>query len=308
MALITGRPVELPEFRKPPLAETVLSLQFEPLPGLTTAHVGLLWEWFRQQFPVIEEHAPLPPVFEKFGHPSPLQVEVTFDERPPVPRVWFLNEAGSELIQVQPDRFIHNWRKMEGLEPYPRYEPIRDKLRDEVKVLEAFLREEKIGNIAVNQCEITYVNHIDPASEWERHGEVEKTFVMCSRLSSASFLPEPEDVAMRMRFVIPDAQGNPIGRLHAVVQPAWKKSDSSPIFALNLTARGAPIGEGIEGAFAFFDLGRNWIVNGFVDLTAPGLRLRLHLWRQYCGRSRSESEDQSCPWRFTPAVPCPVRS
>src|SRR5437867_5043712 len=132
MALNPGRPEDLPDFRKPPVAETVLSLQFESVAGLTTAHIGVLWQRFREQLPLIEEHLPLPPVLEKFEPPSPVHVEVTIEEKPTVPRVWFLNESKSELIQVQTDRFIHNWRKMQGLEPYPRYEPIRDRFRSEV--------------------------------------------------------------------------------------------------------------------------------------------------------------------------------
>jgi len=280
MALSAGRPKDLPDFRKPPLAETVLSLQFEPVAGLTTAHVGLLWARFRDQFPMIEEHPPLPAVFEKFQPPTPPQVEVSFEEKPPVPRLWFRNEPGSELIQVQSDRLIHNWRKMEGLDPYPRFEPIRDKFRDEVGILEGFLSEEKLGMLVVNQCEVTYVNHIEPASVWERHGEAEKVFVMCSRLGTGSFLTEPEDAAVRMRFVIPGPKGNPIGRLHAVIQPAWKKSDTSPILTLNLTARGLPLGEGTEGAFAFFDLGRNWIVKGFADLTTREMQ---RMWERIDG-------------------------
>ncbi len=280
MTLDTGRPEDLPDFRKPPLAETVLSLQFEPLAGLTTAHIGLLWERLRKQLPLVEEHPPLPAMFEKFETPAPGQVEVTFEEKPPVPRVWFLNQAGSELVQLQADRFIHNWRKMEGLDPYPRYEPIRDTFRDEVATFEQFLRDEKLGPLAVNQCEVTYVNHIERDSVWERHGELERTLVVCARLGTASFLPEPEDVAMRMRFVIPDPDGNPIGRLHAVLQPAWKKSDNSPILVLNLTARGAPIGHGVDGAFSFFDLGRKWIGHGFADLTTPEMQ---RMWERIDG-------------------------
>ena len=269
MAVTTGRPADLPDFRKPPLAETVLGLQFEPLAGLTTAHLGLLWQRFRSQLPSIEEHPPLPPVVEKFEPPSPAQVEVNIEEKPPVPRVWFLNEPKSELVQVQPDRFIHNWRKMEGIEPYPRYEPIRDKFRNEVAVLERFLTDERLGRLVVNQCEVTYVNHIEPSGLWDRHGQLERIFRVWSGLGGGSFLTVPEDAGLRMRFAILDAKGEPIGRLHAAVQPAWKKTDNSPILVLNLTARGRPVGEGIDGAFAFFDLGREWIVKGFADLTTP---------------------------------------
>jgi len=267
--MTTTRPEDLPDFRKPPLAETVLSLQFEPLNGLTAAHLGVLWERFRDRLPFIEEHPPLQAVRETFAPPSPPRVVVTVEQKPPAPRLWFLNEAKSELIQVQADRFIHNWRKMQGLEPYPHYEPIRDKFRGEVAILEQFLKDEKLGTLAVNQCEVTYINHIEPSGVWERHGQLEKVFRNWKHLSESVFLPEPQDAAGRLRFVIRNEAGAPVGRLHVAVQPAWKKADNSPILALNLTARGAPLGEGIVGAFAFFDLGRRWIVKGFADLTTP---------------------------------------
>src|SRR5437660_12140151 len=103
MSLIQRKADDLPDFRKPPLAETVLSLQFEPIGGLTTGHMGLLWQRFRDQLPFIEEHPPLPPIVEKFGPPPPSQVEVTLEEKFPAPRVWLLNEEKTELIQVQGD-------------------------------------------------------------------------------------------------------------------------------------------------------------------------------------------------------------
>jgi hypothetical protein len=44
---------------------------------------------------------------------------------------------------------------------------------------------------------------------------------------------------------------------------------------MTLTARGFPIRvaetSDIEAAFAFFDLGREWIVKGFKDLTTPAM-------------------------------------
>ena len=64
----------------------------------------------------------------------------------------------------------------------------------------------------------------------------------------------------------------PIGRLHATLQPAWKKIDNSPILVLNMTARGVPLGKGIDGAFSFFDLGREWIVKGFAEITTPEMQ------------------------------------
>ncbi len=89
------RPEDLPDFRYPPLVETVLSLQFKPLERFSLVHVGLLWHQFRSKFPLIEEHSPLPVARESFEAASHGQIEVSIEERPPVPRVWFLNESES---------------------------------------------------------------------------------------------------------------------------------------------------------------------------------------------------------------------
>ncbi len=58
-----------------------------------------------------------------------------------------------------------------------------------------------------------------------------------------------------------------MGRLHAELQPARRVSDGSRILVLNLTARGRPLGEGIDGALRFMDRGREWIVRAFTSLT-----------------------------------------
>jgi len=269
---MTARPVDLPDFRQPPLSEVVLSLQFDPLDRLKTPLIGILWNRFRERLPEIEEHPPLPQVVERFDGPVPAKVDVVIEEKPPVPRVWFLAPEKTELIQVQQDRFIHNWRKVTGREPYARYETIREKFREEVAEFVSFLHEEKFAGININQCEVTYVNHITPSGTWHRHGELAAVLRQWSNLPSGGFLPQAEDVAVRSRYIIPDEAGKPVGRLHVVFQPAWRTTDNTPIFTMNLTARGKPLAVGIDGAFDFFDLGRRWIVKGFADLTTPTMQ------------------------------------
>ena len=91
------RDPSLPDFDRPPVVEVVLSLQFEPISSLTTAHVGLLWQRYRDRLSVIEEHPPLPSQFERFGPPSP-RVNVSIEDKPPAPRVWFLNEQKTRVV------------------------------------------------------------------------------------------------------------------------------------------------------------------------------------------------------------------
>jgi uncharacterized protein (TIGR04255 family) len=118
------RPSDLPDFDEPPVVEAVLSVQFEPLTEMRTAHLGLLWKKYRLNFPKTEERPALGQVFEQFPETprTRLGLELQTYENQPVPRLWFITTQGNEMIQVQPDRFIKNWRKEGESETYPRYE------------------------------------------------------------------------------------------------------------------------------------------------------------------------------------------
>ncbi len=259
----------LPDFTDPPVIEVALSVQFDPLAALRTPQIGLLWVEFRDRFPRMEEHPPRNPVIERFGVQRPPKASVQLETKLPVPRCWFLNETGTELIQVQQDRFVHNWRKVGDGDEYPRYEHVRRTFSTELDAFRKFLTREHLGELAPNQCEVTYVNHIVSGEGWQRHGQLgEVVTVWASRYSDA-FLSELEDVNFAVRYIIPDSGGNPLGRLHVRVDSAYRTSDNKPIFVMKLTARGRPDGEGIEGVFSFLDLGREWIVRGFTSVTSP---------------------------------------
>lgn len=258
----TNRPSGLPDFRKPPLVEVALSLQFAPITGLTTAHIGLLWQKYRSQLPLIEEHPPLDPAPEDSDPRKPPRVEIVFGNKPPVPRVWFLSEAKTELLQIQQDRFIHNWRKVGDDDAYPRYEQIRDQFRKEVGAFSQFLSEERLGELSIKQCEITYVNHFKFDAEDADFGKVENLIANWQPLPEAASLPTPEDLSLTWRYRMPDDAG----RLHVMVRPAWDANEQR-FWTMSLMARGGPTGEDAEGAFAFFEVGRQWIVRGFTDLT-----------------------------------------
>lgn len=267
----------LPDFAAPPVTEVALSVQFDPLASLRTPQLGLLWKDFRDRFPKTEEHPPLPPVIEKFGVLGSPKVDVRFEMTLPVPRCWFLNAAGTELIQVQQDRFVHNWRKVGQGDEYPRYEHIRETFKTELDAFRQFLAREQLGELAPNQCEVTYVNHIISGKGWEKHGQVGEVVTVWTSRYSDTFLSEPQDVRFLVRYVIPDSAGNPLGRLLISVEPAYRTDDDKPILVLQLTARGRPDGEGIDGVFRFLNTGREWVVRGFASITSP----RMHeIWER----------------------------
>lgn len=277
------RPADLPDFESPPVAEVVLSVQFDRLTALKAAHVGLLWQLFRARFPRLEEHPPLPQAREDYEIPGAgageLRLEAT--ATPPLARIWFLAEDGTELIQVQPDRFIHNWRKVASGDEYPRYEQIREAFQAELQSFGSFIDREQIGSLKVNQCEITYVNHIFSGQEWEKHGELSRVLKYWSE-PAMEFLPDPKDIALQVRYRMTAAGAQQaIGRLHVVLRSAWRIADQTPVYNLDLTARGSPAGPGIKEALEFIDQGRIWIVRAFADITTKRMHL---LWRRKDGQ------------------------
>lgn len=260
----------LPDFKHPPVVEVALSVQFDTLP-MRAAHVGLLWSEFKGDFPKLQDKPPLKEVFETFGTPAFQQprIEAKFLDMYPPPRCWFLNDKEDELIQIQQDRFIHNWRKVgdEDVDEYPRYETIRKKFVDELRHFEAFVEEHDLGSLEANQCEITYVNRISPAGVWSGHGQLDHVLTIISGDTSDDFLPTPEDIKVAVRYIIKDEHDKPIGRLHLRAEPTFTDPENEPAITLTLTARGKPLGLGVSGIMDFLDIGREQIVRGFTSIT-----------------------------------------
>jgi uncharacterized protein (TIGR04255 family) len=258
----------LPDFDNPPVVETVLSVQFEPLPLVQAAHLGLLWNEYRSAFPKTEEGPALEPVIERFPENPTARVGLKLHalQSFPVPRIWFANDQGNELIQVQNGRFIKNWRKEREGQRYPRYdETIRPHFDRDYKIFLTFLKENQLGAPQINQCEVTYVNHILIGEGGKHYGAADKIFTFWR---SADLMPPgpAEDLRIHTRFIIPDTDGKPIGRLHVDVQPGMRTSDNRPMYVMHLTARGQ-VGDDVD----FFDVGREWIVTTFKRLTTDSM-------------------------------------
>lgn len=273
----------LPDFTNPPVVEVALSVQYASLERLRVAQIGQLWGEFKDRFPKTEEHAPLAAAWEKF-EPAALPrvgIKLETSDVPPVPRVWFVNDEETELIQVQQDRFAHNWRKRGESDEYPRYERIRKSFKSELEKFRQFLSRDNIGEITPDQAEVTYVNHITPNEAWQNHGQVGEVVTVLTERYSDNFLSRAEDALFRARFRIHGADGKPLGRLHVVLHPAFSRTDQQPIFVLTLTARGAPLGSGVDAAINFLDLGREWIVRGFTSITSQRMH---HIWGRCDGK------------------------
>ena len=203
---------------------------------------------------------PLGNVVEEFSEmPIRDQIRIHLSAEPEA-RCWFLNSSGTELIQLQQDRFVRNWRKVTSSDEYPSYDNLKPRFERDWKRLLEFLDREELGHPQVNQCEVTYINHL--SVEVDKLGSLDRFARSVSGLAG-EFLPEPETAQLQVRYMMGDKRG----RLHVGVQPGIRRDDRRPVMQLGLTARGLPASSRIEDILAWFDLGHEWVVCGFADFT-----------------------------------------
>ena len=261
----------LPDFENPPLTEVAISVQFDPLPALQAPQVGLLWSRFRDRFPNTEQHTPLDPYIESFERPVKSKIQFEISNVPPVPRCWFLNPDGSELIQVQLNRFTRNWRKVEKEDEYPRYAYVREQFKKDLTTFCEFLEKENLGTFRPNQCEVSYINNIELDDNWKEHGHLGKVLAMWNPRDCGELLSNLESTRVATQHIFADVAGDPIARLHISTQPAFSVADNQPVFVMNITARGAPAEQSMPSVMAFIDKGREMIVRGFRSATTSGM-------------------------------------
>ena len=262
-----------PSYGNPPVIEVVCGILFKPLSALLSPYVGLLWEKYKDEYPQCSEMAPLDPLIERFDEPPRMMLEI--GDKPPLPRVWFIHEKGTGIIQVQRDRFLHNWRKVKPEDEYPRYHVVKELFRDKLGKFQQFLQENDLGKIEPLQYEMTYVNHIPKGDGWQSLGEIGRVFPDFGfRTGNDRFLPEPATLNWRTAFSLPDKAA----RMHVVIKQVRMRETGLPLIVLELTVRGIGSDTSPDAMWKWFDLAREWIVRGFADLT--GKEVQEKIWRR----------------------------
>jgi len=62
-----------PSFRRPPLVETALAVQFKRLKAFRNAHLGLFWSQLASEYPITDDAESIMPQFERFGDERPVE-------------------------------------------------------------------------------------------------------------------------------------------------------------------------------------------------------------------------------------------
>ena len=255
----------LVDFENPPVVETVMGLQFAPLPGWNIVHFGLLWNLIRDEYPRFQVQPPIGSEIELKFDVSAANAPVPSVEMSGWPvRCWFFDRSETRLIQIQSNCFIHNWRKTTATKNYEHYEVIKPIFSCEWNRFVDFLKRNEIAAPEVWQCEVTYVNHLERGVGWDSFSDLPSVLPSWSGQASGDFLPKPEVVFLNVGYPMP----NNSGRLQIVAQPAIRQSDGKEVLQLTLTARGQPKSSAHEDLLKWLDLGHEWVVRGFKDFTS----------------------------------------
>ncbi len=253
----------LPSYKNPPVNEVVCGLRFETSDDLKIPHMGLIWEKFRKDYPIIQHNQPI----------ASARGEITIDTSigSPLPRLWFINNSGDQLIQFQVDRFFFNWRRMES--NYPRYDYVISKFINVYNTIEDFFKEFKLGEIIPIEYELSYINHIPNGQGWETVDDLPKIFLdFVWKKSKKRFLPNPDKVSWLAEFLLPDNKGHLIVNL----KQATRTKDKATLLVLELKTRGISETRNIR---EWFDLSHEWIVRGFSDITTDKIQ---EIWEREC--------------------------
>jgi uncharacterized protein (TIGR04255 family) len=245
---------DLADYDRPPVIEVVYGVAFAPLKAWRLPHIGLFWQRISNEFPRSEHAFPIPGA--EFIDPS---------TGLPVPRVWLINAADDRLVQLQPGRFLFNWRRREGSGPYPRYKTLSDQFFDLFREFQSFVANNRLGDIEVSEYELTYINHVIEQEDWEFPASIGRVIEHLSwKKERYHFLPQPSPVTWQARFEFLEGPG----ALSAKLNPARHAKEGKDLLVLELSARGLPAEAPLESMQKWFSHAHRWIVRGFEDLTS----------------------------------------
>ncbi len=252
-----NKPSGLPSFKKPPVVEVVIGLQFtHPIP-IQTLQVADVWAAFgKDEYVEYSELKPLDPILP----PNMLRFEIS--DAPDFPRYLFKNATGTSLIQFQRDRLVYNWSKCENEPPesYPRFGAV---LGEFLKAYESLAK--AIGNLKLSMpnpgiLELAYVNLIDAPADMS---EISEIFSDIEWKKDSRFLTAPNKVNLTYDFPIEELKAN----LSVNILSVQLVKDGRNMLKYELSVKGPISVHHEEAMVAWYEVARGWIVKSFKDMT-----------------------------------------
>jgi uncharacterized protein (TIGR04255 family) len=253
------------DFERPPVVETSIGFHFTPIQGWTILQYGLLWEKFKSKYPTAEFNPPVGDLQLQLG-PS-----ANFSNVPI--RVCFVDSANANLIQVQNNLVLHNWRRSSPSSLYQHYARTREALQSDWQVFRGFLDQQSLKFTQIVRCEASYFNHLVQGEDWLEFSELPTLFPAWKGLETKGVLAKPHMIGISAWYARDQ------GMIQIASQPALRQTDGKQIIQLTITVNGLPASQGDKGLFECLDACHSAAVSAFAEFTSEEMQLR---W----GRSR----------------------
>jgi len=254
------RPVD---YEKPPVVETSFGFTYAPIKGWSLFHLGLLWARLRQRYQFAEARLPMGSI-DTEEVDLKLGPDVHLESLPL--RSWFLDSSKNQLLQVQLNRFIRNWRAVETEQKYFHYSDMKPMFHEDWTTYRQFLKDENLPEPSVFKCDVTYTNHLLKGREWDTLDDIGPLFQRMNFELKGALVTSVSFVA---------ASGN--NQIRMETSPGLRP-DGTPIVQLTLNVSGQPVGTSESDIWSKLDDCHKLLVETFAEITAEDLQKRV--WKR----------------------------
>jgi uncharacterized protein (TIGR04255 family) len=219
---------KLPKFRKPPVAEVAISVFFNGLPGLKTAHIGKFWNLIEKDYPKTQD---LLPIVEG---PASIQQLVSPDSPLPLRRVFLISADDTFVTQIQQNFFAHNWRKIKETDEYPSFDRPSELFLSRWEIFQDFLRGINAGEMIPTRYEITYVNQfVEPKGAFPLALERYSPVISLRHAQDEPLVSAPKALTADLEYDLPAK----LGTLRVAFKQGERPADKMEVMQVDLTAR-----------------------------------------------------------------------
>lgn len=240
----------------------VCGVQFTPIQGWLTSHYGLFWNRIKAEYPSSEDQLPLPRLkLEEFETPNEFNLTLL----PALRRVFYCTEPANYLIQLLPNRFLHNWRKLQESDDYPRFPDAYSRFTEWWSAFRSFLADVGLPDPTLQLFELTYVNMIGaPGADFPRN--VSRFMNFYKELPQTASGADPRGLELTLSWPLEAKADRLTMKLRHGVRATEPREDAEPVMIVEFTALGTAEKGGTD-MDQWFKTAHDAIVYTFAALT-----------------------------------------
>ncbi|MCY3826204.1 MAG: TIGR04255 family protein [Candidatus Dadabacteria bacterium] len=250
------------KFQNPPINELIITTYFNPpISNLRNEHIGIFWSRIKEDFPESSQQIPI-------GGAEGI-VDVN-NEISPMPRYWFISKDKINLLQVQKNALMLNWRRKET--DYPRFnaclKPAFDKY---FSMFSEFVRNHTdTPELTIDLCQLTYINVIKSCAFWSGPQDTQHVIPSFSFPSSRITSFPPAFNCSYMFDLLPDLQL--VVRVRNNVVTSAESGEAEPVLIMEIQANGRLGKAGKLETDPWFDHAHELINKCFLEITNPEIQ------------------------------------